>query len=439
MKILLIHPPVREEALPANLPLGLAYTAAALREAGVPCEVLDLNVTRYGHPDIENTVRSKFGTGGFTHVGISAIVTQFSRVEEIVGWVRDVRADAPVIVGGPISVLGGRLHEWLGVDVWQGESEPLFAETLQNGDLDRPDRSPIWMQLKAGPLNSELLPLWSAFNMEAYTRNPVGAVNRNKWSGGIPGGDPVPRSMNLVWARGCPYACAFCSHCQMGLKYRKRTPADIIHEMEILWQRYGVRYFHAADDLSTADADWMRELCAGIMGHTYLADCTWGCAARANHCSPDLLLAMQEAGCVLVGLGIESGSQKVLDSYNKRTTVEQNEKAINTCKEVFGGADYSMMVGSPVEDDESIQESIELCRRTKTRPEVVFFTTPLPGTPLYDTAVETGRIGDELAYVRSLGDFRERPYANLTNQSGYWLQEARARIVRETAKWGSLI
>lgn len=424
MNVLLVHPPVRENALPASLPLGLGYTASALNREGINYHVLDLNMARLTH-DPDWLLRQTIRHGNFTHVGVSAIVTQFKHVEHIVSAIREISPQMPIIVGGPISALGEKLHNWLKVCVYQGESEVLFGAMLHLGEYKMPVfRAP-------NPVDVDKIPWpdWSSFSLK-YFEHPVGWLNKNKWRGGQ-SDKPVPPSINMTWARGCPYRCTFCSRGNI-LPYRKRSPEGIIREMEFLNRRYSVTHLHTSDDLTFLDVSWLEDICNRIKVHPQLKSCTWSCAGRANCVNLDALAMVREAGCRLVGLGIESGSQKVLDSYQKNVTVEENEQAILACKQVFGEANFSLIVGAEVDDDQSVQETIDLCKRTGNRPEVVFYLTALPGSGVYERALERGLILDELAYVRSFGEMGEKPLINFTNQSIDWLVAAKARIENET-------
>lgn len=433
MKVLLVHPPIRENALPCNVPLGLAYVAAGLRADFVECQVLDMNVERLFRDPLVS-LKHRMVYGGFTHVAISAIVTQFKAVEKIVEVLKPY--PVPIIVGGPISELGDRLCRWLGknVYVFKGEGDKQFAPYLKMEMYKLQD------VFTADPVDVSTLglPYWDGFNMETYARNPVGWVNKNKWRGGSPAGD-VPRSMNMSWSRGCPYRCSFCSHCSQGTAYRKRPVDAIIAEMEVLYGKYGIRYFHTSDDLTLLDKSWLDGICKAIRHHRHLKNCTWGCAGRADTIDLETLQMMHKSGCRLVGVGVESGSQAVLESYNKGTFVYQNEQAIRACQEVFGEANYSLIVGSPVETDETVNETIELCKRTRSRPEAVFYLTPMPGSKIYEQARVAGKLPPELEYARSLGEMGAKPLVNLTAQSEEWLRGSKDKIEDSTKHLGAAI
>jgi anaerobic magnesium-protoporphyrin IX monomethyl ester cyclase len=430
--ILLVFPKIREWARPCNIPLGVLYTSAVLKQVGIKPVVLDDNQLRWS----DSRIRKFLSENKFDLVGVSAVVHQYSQVKRWVELVRETQQGQPIIVGGPISVLGEKLVSWLGVGVWQGESEVGFPEAVLSGAVAtrKVHSSPRSMDA----LDALPFPDWDSVDMVSYANAPVGWVNKRKWKDGEAVDPNMPRSMNLLAARGCPHKCAFCAHDFMGKKFRVRSPGNILREMLELRERWAVKYFHLSDDNTLSSPSWVYKFCDAKDKHLVLKDATWGCAGRADACNPEMLKRMYDSGCRIVGVGIESSSQRILDAMNKRTTVSENEKAILACKRVFGEANYSLIVGSPGETDQDIQASIDLCKRTETRPEVVFVATPIPGAAWYESALAKGLIKDEQAYLENLGE-NKNLNCNISGQSDEWVLAAQARIVEETKMFGGAI
>jgi radical SAM superfamily enzyme YgiQ (UPF0313 family) len=431
MKVLLIHPSVREWALPCNLPLGVGYTAAGLREAGVEYRVFDDNVRRASDQEILAELAT---VADFDLIGISAMCSQFLQVKR---WVELAKLDGfcpPIVVGGPISVLGERLVKWLGVSVWRGESEEAFGDAVKGLSWTTP-RVYEAQQIKQETLD-RTLPRWVSFDMDLYTKNPVGFVNRRKWADGA-GDEATPKSMNVLASRGCPRHCTFCAKNFVGQPYRTRSVDSVIDEMIKLRDRYGVKYTHLSDDNATASRPWLLEFCRQFKSHLAPGGCSWGCAGRVDSLDRCMLEIMKDSGCLGVGLGVETGSQRMLDVYRKGVTVAQNEAAIKACVEVFGSADYSLMVGGPGENDESVAESIQLCTRTNTKPAVCFFVTPLPGSSIYTNAVRDGLIPDEEKYLLTLGENGRQIACNVSGRSNQWLIDAKRDLEEATKGLGA--
>lgn len=447
MKILLINPPIREWAKPNVLPLGLGYIASVLRNSGHEVEMMDINAYRWGHDVVENKIKNM----EFDVVGIGAIVTVYKYVKWLIGVLKKYHPEKKIIIGGSVgtSIPHIILEKTEADIVCIGEGEVTVVDlidAIQNKrDLAQADG--IWfkdenskMCINKGrqpikDLDAIPLPAWDMLPMEIYLKNPVGAPNRNKWIDG--NNEDVPLSMNLNGTRGCPYKCIYCYHDFMGSGYRHRSPQNIINEMRILYDQYGVRYFHFIDDEFCLKKSFMFDFCKELKGE-FDKDVSWGCAGRVNLMTEDLVAAMADSGCVLIGYGIESGSQKMLDIIKKGVTVQQAKDAIQLTKKYLGWADCSFMVGAPGENRETIQETIEFCREVDLAPEVIFFTTPYPGTELYELALRQGKIGNEEEYILNLGEQGEKIRVNFSELSDEELWKAQEYLIKELKAWNKI-
>jgi radical SAM superfamily enzyme YgiQ (UPF0313 family) len=131
---------------------------------------------------------------------------------------------------------------------------------------------------------------------------------------------------------------------------------------------------------------------------------SWGCHGRVTSAEPEVLDRMARAGCVWIGYGIESGSQKMLNAMNKKTTVARAKKAIGDTRKAGIYANTTFIFGYPGETINTIQETIDFKKELGIACGS-FFATPYPGAPLYEDIRE--KIEDEEAYVRSLGNATE--------------------------------
>ncbi len=131
---------------------------------------------------------------------------------------------------------------------------------------------------------------------------------------------------------------------------------------------------------------------------------TWGCHGRVASAKPAVLDRMAEVGCVWIGYGIESGSQKILDAMNKKAKVEQAKTAIKNTIKAGIYPNTTLIFGFPGETIETIQETVNF----KNELEIEcgsFFATPYPCTPLYEQIRD--RIKDEEAFISRLGNASE--------------------------------
>jgi radical SAM superfamily enzyme YgiQ (UPF0313 family) len=170
-------------------------------------------------------------------------------------------------------------------------------------------------------------------------------------------------------------------------------------EIKYLKNNYEFENVSFYDECLTTNRDALISLCESLKK----LNIKWGCSSRVNLVDEKILRIMKDGGCRFIGFGIESGSQKMLDSMNKMTTVEQGKNAIRLCKKVgiFPQADF--IVGTPGETKETIQETVKFCKEVKLFHRIrLFWMTAFPNTPLYDYAIKNNMIKDEKKYIESL-------------------------------------
>ncbi len=448
MKVLLINPTIREWAKPNVLPLGLAYIAAVLRNSGHDAEVMDINAFRWSPEEVEKKIKS----ANFDIVGIGAITTVYRYVKWLISVLKKYHPSNKIIIGGSVGtsiphIILGKTEADI---VCIGEGEDTIVEILDALENNRGLGSVDGIVFKdkdnkvcktarrqvIHDMDRIPFPLWELFPMDIYLKNPVGAPNRNKWDSGEASEDTV-LSMNVSATRGCPYQCIYCYHDFMGQKYRHRSARNIVDEIKILNEKYKAEYIHFIDDEFCINKDFVYDFC-GLMKSEFNSKITWGCSGRVNLMTEDLIAAMAGAGCVLIGYGIESGSQKMLDVIKKAASVKQSKEAIKLTQKYLGWVDTSFMIGAPGETKETIQETVDFCKELKLTPEVIFFMTPYPGTELYRMALEQGKIVDEEKYLLSLGEQGEKIRINFTDMPDEGLYKIQAQIIDELGAWNRL-
>jgi len=396
-KILLINPVVREWAEPNCFPTGLGYIASTLRELTHHIvSVLDLNALRL---DDEALVR-ELQRYDPDVVGLTGIITQYGEVKRIAKMCRDQCGQGvEIICGGPLATsVPELLLNNTEVDLCaMGEGEKtilrLFPSTFDSmrGREGVAVKTPTGPQvfppvttLPEGQLDLLPFPAYDLFPMYTYIRNPIGPYNKRKWIDGK--GEAVVKSMNIIGSRGCPFSCCYCFHCYMGEGYRMREPSKIISEMEFLRSKYGVDYLHFNDDAFGAFGknliNFSRQMKLSRKESGVVEGLTWSCTGRAS-LSEEAIRAVAGAGCVGLWLGLESGSPTMLRAMNKKSTVKQYERFIALVRKYLPFEDFTFIVGTPGETDETISESIKFCKDMGVVPSAVFFMTPYPGTPLF--------------------------------------------------------
>jgi radical SAM superfamily enzyme YgiQ (UPF0313 family) len=162
--------------------------------------------------------------------------------------------------------------------------------------------------------------------------------------------------------RGCPYRCAFCNYPFLfdDTKFRMRSASRIAEDWEDL-ARAGVRYVNCLDSLFTMPKRRLVELCGLLIERG--VDIRWICYARADDLAePETCELMRRAGCVLVSMGVESGSQLVLENMDKRCSVEQNAVGIRNARAAGIAVNATIIVGFPGDSRKNVAATLDFLR-----------------------------------------------------------------------------
>ena len=199
-------------------------------------------------------------------------------------------------------------------------------------------------------------------------------------------------SVSLITARGCPFHCAWCSSEVFGHTHRQRSPKDVVDEMLMLKERYKPDIMWISDDVLTINRKWTQEFIREVKARN--AQHPYECLSRVDLVNRDILQGLRETGCFRIWYGAESGSQKILDSMQKETTVEQVREAARITQEMGMQAGFFILLGYPDETTSDIRMTIDFLK--ETRPDVVgtSIAFPIKGTEFYQR-VEKRLVPDE--------------------------------------------
>lgn len=419
MRILLIHPlhekPGGEERQKkqrikgirlVSFPLGLGYIGAVLKNAGHNVQAWDI----HGENLLWSEVEEKISSYDFDLVGISAISSQYRYVKQLANLIKRIKP-VPIIVGGVLATHSAKLVlERCNVDFCViGEGELTTVELIEK--LDKPNtvkgiayKDALGNVIFTTPrpyikdLSILPLPAYELFDMNFYISHSTKMGTKS-----LNGETAFKKVRNLragyvIAGRGCPYRCAFCSRNYKGVRIRPIW--HIMKEIEFLKEKYNVQYIHFGDELLTINKNTALQLCEEMKKTGLL----WDCQSRVNLVDEEILTAMKNSGCVTVGFGIESGSQRLLNAMNKMITVEQIERAMKTAMKVGIDVKVQLMFGFPGENMESLQETIELFKRLNHPGRRMSFFTVLPGTKIYERCIADGTIPDEEKYLCELAE-----------------------------------
>ena len=298
-----------------QLPLGLLYLAASLRSHGHDVEILDLA----GAEDWEDQickVDSEF-------VGISATTPQFNLARRAASL-----TDAVTVAGGPQPSVCPDLYLENGFDavvVGEGERAVLRVLEGETGVLE----SPLIEDLDSIPF-----PAWDLVDLSSYRQHFLDK--------------PI---VHLMTSRGCPHRCAFCSHSVFQTETRFRSPDNVIAEIHALHHTHEYERLMIMDDTFGIRKD----LIYPVMEELARLGILWRCHFRANLANEAFLKDMFDSGCRHMTLGVESGSDQILENISKGATVAMNTEAIQNAKRAGLKVKAFTIVGLPGETLETME------------------------------------------------------------------------------------
>ena len=231
----------------------------------------------------------------------------------------------------------------------------------------------------------------------------------------------------ILGSRGCSFNCSFCTvHNIWKRKTRFRSAALVVEEIKTVMAEYATRYFSFRDYSFSMDAGWVREFCDLVDRKT--PGIEWECTTRPDLIDDELLTAMKRAGCRIIRLGIESGSQRILDSVSKGTTVQKIEKAASLLHRHGMHWTGYFMFGLPSETEADVEQTLRLIDRIDPPFVTMARYTPLPGSELYNTLAANGGLADEYGW----GEFSNQSLrVSLTRENGRKNQtDMLARVAR---------
>ena len=204
------------------------------------------------------------------------------------------------------------------------------------------------------------------------------------------------RVASMLTSRGCPYSCIFCYNSWKGIPFRFNSAERVISEVKELMRVYGVSAIFFIEDDFFANKPRFEKICELLIEEKL--NLIWGANARVDDISENILRIAKEAGCREVVFGFESASQRILDILNKKTTVEQNYKAVELCYKVGISPQGTVMFGNPTETLEDIRATQRFLWETRIKGVGVMITTPYPGTVLWDWCKEHSLMPSEVMW-----------------------------------------
>ena len=372
------------------VPIGTLYAATALRDRDISVTVLDTMLNTPGesfraalqrvHPKIVVVYEDDFNF-------LSKMC--LTRMREVAWEIAKASREtgAITVVHGSDSTDNPALFLASGFDyVLCGEAEEVLA-TLCASILDRtldgaeiPELDGLVKLDKCGQLVRSQLhlaknPAWAQLSLPARDLIDLEQY-RSAWldAHGY-------FSTNMVASRGCPYRCNWCAKPISGNRFHLRNASQVAEEMRLL-QQCGVDHIWFGDDVFALNHHWVKELAEEVTARK--AAIPFKVQSRADLMREDTVLNLKAAGCAEVWMGVESGSQAILDAMDKGIALDEIKTARQRLKDAGVRACFFLQFGYPGETWAELQQTIALVRELKPDDIGISFSYPLPGTAFYE-------------------------------------------------------
>lgn len=341
---------------------GLAHLYTETKKAGFNVEYWD------GRDfSMEQMFNKISADPDITHIGISVLSVYKDNVITILKWLKSEKPEIKTIVGGIHVTACPKDFNSLADFIIQGEGERLLPRILE-GIIETGHHE--------GRI--DILDELDYIDRTIFTRKekPINPIL------------PEPFA-TIINSRACPGQCQFCapiSHTVFGKKFKIRSIPHIIGEIKYLIDTMEIKSFFLHDDNSIANPKYMEKFCEAIKPLELL----WACQGRADiTCKhPELIEKMADAGCKMMLVGFESGSNRILEFVKKGVTREQNIECCN----ILHGNDMlvwaNLMCGFPTEQPSEVLETIDMVQEMMPDLVSICTFTPFPGSYLYDYCKE---------------------------------------------------
>jgi len=401
-------------------PLGLLYISSHLKARGLAVDLFDTTFASLSDLETRLAADRPPVVGIYANLMTRVNVLRIARLAKAAGSI--------VVVGGPDPA--NYLDEYLSRDVdviviGEGELtlEELVPHLVEHGPRDLSAIKGIAYRSADGQivrnepreqiadLDAQPFPDRSAIDQHAYVR-----VWREHHGQG---------SVSLITARGCPYTCTWCSHAVFGYTHRRRSPLNVVQEVEHIRDVYQPDLLWYADDVFTINHRWLFQY-SDLLKERGLR-IPFETISREDRLNEEVVETLARMGCYRLWIGAESGSQRVLDAMKRRTDAERVKSMVHLLHQHGIEVGMFIMLGYDGEDRSDIEATVA---HLKAAGPDTFLTTvayPIKGTPYYAS------VEDRVVPLKDWDKGSDRDLTVLDRHSTRYYQFATRWMVSEVA------
>jgi radical SAM superfamily enzyme YgiQ (UPF0313 family) len=369
-------------------PIWLSYATGVIEDAGYHARLVDASAKEWGVPAVKNDIDA-------FDPDILVIESNFASVKNDIDIIRQLKQDSDflsVLVGPPASQFHEAMLQDDHVDVVGRYEYDLTIRDIAAATEDGTDLGAVpGIAYRRGgrTVQTPDRPLMTSEQLDAIPF--VTSVYKNHLDiREYTLSHALHPMVQLFTARGCPNRCTFCSWPRtfMGTKFRARSVTNVVDEFEYVSNELpAVKEIFVEDDTFTIDKKRVREVCSDIKKREL--DVRWSCNARAT-LDYETMRIMKSAGCRLIDVGYESGSDKILKNIKKGVTTADTKAFTASAKRAGLKILGDFIFGLPEETEDTIQQTIQFIKEIKPDMLQIAVATPIPGTEFYQWISENG-------------------------------------------------
>ncbi len=401
-------------------PMGLLYLSSHLKAKGFDVSVFD---TTFSAPEAFQRLLEDQSP---RVVGIYANLLTRRRVLQMIRVCKGLGITA--VLGGPDAANYPEEYLARGADVVViGEGEETLQELLP--EMERPARSDL-SRIRGLLLLSEegnlvrTAPRPYLSDLDAQPLPDRGAIDVGRYLQ-VWREHHGATSLSILTARGCSYRCSWCSHSVFGYTHRRRSPEKVAEELEMLVAEYRPDRVWYADDVFTMSRNWLTSYAEAL--HRRGLRVPFETTSREDRLEEETIELLADLGCYRLWLGVESGSQRVLDAMGRRTNAERAGKMIHLLREHGIQTGVFIMLGYEGEEMADLEATVSFLKESKPDSFLTTLAYPIKGTPYYQ------QVADRVVALRPWEEGSDRDHTVAGRHSRRFYSFANRWMVGEVA------
>lgn len=366
-------------------PLGLMYLGTVIKKSGESVKIFDFNCLE--NDDMEEELLQKIVQLSPSVIGFSVATTSYPYTYKLAQKMKDVLKKTVFVWGGyHVSFQPEEpLRKGVADIVIRGEGEETILKIIRT-ITDYGSGYKQYLKTIEG--------ISYIYHNQIHHNQPDYLVIKDLDSVPIPDRSLLDlrkykNASTILASRGCVGRCKFCASACMGTP-REREVSSVISEMDILVKKYGYRHINFVDNVFAYNKKRTKELLEAICERQLPV--TFSAEVNINFMDEEVISLFKKAGLNFVQFGIESGSNKILESINKMISIEKAHNIVKKCLEENIHVVCSMMIGLPEDTEETIAETVTMAKQFKKEGAQIVLScmVPYPGSEVFDRASDLG-------------------------------------------------